>query len=394
MSKKRSHSPNVSRARHVAVLAVLLSLTDARAERLSVCAFSFNRPDEVQTFRSRLPEHDFEIVDLSPQLPRRAGEGADAEPPSWLASRCRSDLRCDLVVFSAEFAGRFFGASGMSVGLQEMEEAACQTRCQGLFHNPREVFLLACNTLATKDQDRRSPEEYLQVLLDHSFDRGAAERVVALRYGPLGPSFREALRRIFLGVPRIYGFASVAPAGGSTAPMLAKYFRSEGDYRRHLERAGRDMKPNQELLAAFRGTGLVQTPGLGPADPAARDRTEICALYDETRSVADRLRIAGRLLDRDDFLAFLPTIEVFVRRHPVAQMERKERRLFAEVQRHTAARDEVLRLVRELNVSALEMELAHLAVNLEWMPQKEFHRLAINGARELVGRPLLTSEVV
>jgi hypothetical protein len=232
------------------------------------------------------------------------------------------------------------------------------------------------------------------VLLDHGFDRGAAERVVALRYGPLGPSFREALRRIFMGVPRIYGFSSVAPTGDYTAPMLEKYFRSKGEYRRYLERAQRDTKPNQELLAAFHGTGLVQIAGLSPDDPTARDRTEICALYDETRGVADRLRIAGRLLDRGDFLAFLPTIEVFVRRHPVKQMEKKERGLFADIQRHAAARDEVLRLVRELNVSALKMELAHLAVNLEWMPPEEFRRLAIDGARELVGRPLLTSEVV
>jgi hypothetical protein len=166
MSKERVHPPTVSPA---AVLAVLLSLTpftEAHAERLRVCVFSFNRPDEVRTFRYRLPERDFELVDLSPQLPQPSGHGADAESPSWLSSRCRRDLHCDVVVYSAEFAGRFFGASGMSVGLQEMEEAACQTRCQGLFHSPREVFLLACNTLATKDQDRRSPEEYLQVLLE------------------------------------------------------------------------------------------------------------------------------------------------------------------------------------------------------------------------------------
>ena len=93
-----------------------------------------------------------------------------------------------MVVYSAEFAGRFFGNYGTSVGLQEMEEASCQARCDGLFHDPREVFLLACNTLATKDQDRRSPADYLQVLLSHGFDRASAERVVAFRYGPLSIS--------------------------------------------------------------------------------------------------------------------------------------------------------------------------------------------------------------
>ena len=161
---------------------------------------------------------------------------------------------CDLVVYSAEFAGRFFGKQGVSLSLQEMEEASCQPRCTGLFRRPREVFLLACNTLATKDEDSRTPEEYLHVLLDHGFDRAAAERVVELRYGPLGPSFREALRRVFAGVPRIYGFSSVAPRGEYTAPMLARYLRGQGDY----------------ATALLRKTGI-------------RRRTERCSTHSKAR---------------------------------------------------------------------------------------------------------------
>jgi hypothetical protein len=75
------------------------------------------------------------------------------------------------------------------------------------------------------------------VLLDHGFDRPSAERVVELRYGPLGPSFRESFRRIFTGVPRIYGFSSVAPRGEWTASRLREYFQSKGDYSRYLKRA-------------------------------------------------------------------------------------------------------------------------------------------------------------
>ena len=371
---------------------LLLALAgEAHAARLKVCAFSFNSPDEVQVFSSHLPDEDF--VDLSPHLPLPAGVASGGGGASWLSSLCRSDLQCDVVVYAAEFGGRFFGTYGMSVGLQEMEEASCQTRCRGLFHDAREVFLLACNTLATKDEDRRSPEEYLQVLLDHGFDHASAERVVALRYGPLGPSFREAVRRIFMGVPRIYGFSSVAPAGVPSATLLEKYFRSKGDYRRYLDQAGWDAGPNRELLAAFRGTGLVQAQGLSASEPAAADRTDVCNLYDESQSVAQRLRIIQRLLDRSDFLAFLPIIQVFVARHPAQQLKGEEGLLFAEIQKRDAARDQVLRLVHELNVSALKMELAHLALNLEWMKREEFRSLAVAGAKQLLGQPL-TSEVV
>src|SRR5262245_58774615 len=149
--------------------------------RRTVCVVSFNSTDEVEVFRSLLPRDQFDFIDLSPRSSgepassTRTASTADPAGPSpgqsWILDRCRPELQCDVVVYSAEFAGRFFGKQGFSLSLQEMEEAACQPRCQGLFQHPQEVFLLGCNTLATKDQDSRTPDEYLQVLLDHGFDR-------------------------------------------------------------------------------------------------------------------------------------------------------------------------------------------------------------------------------
>jgi hypothetical protein len=254
-------------------------------------------------------------------------------------------------------------------------------------------LLLGCNTLATKAQDRRTPEQYLQVLLDHGFDRATAERVVGARYGPLGPSFRESLRRVFMGVPRLYGFTSVAPAGEHTAPLLERYFRTKGDYRRYLEQADGDSGRNAELLAAFHGTSIVQTTGLTRTEPAAADRDEICRLYDEREAVAGRLRIIQRLMARTDFLAFLPTIQVFIDRHPPERLAGEERQLFEEVCRSGGGRDEVLRLVQDLDVSALKLELAHFARHLGWLTPASFRALALDAARHLLSR-LLTTEVV
>src|SRR5207245_507384 len=129
--------------------------------------------------------------------------------------------------------------------------------------------------LATKDEDRRTPPEYLQVLLDHGFDRASAEDVVEMRYGPIGPSFRETLRRTFAGVPRLYGFASVAPKSEYTVPMFASYLRATGDYARHLDQAEGRYDANGELLRAFHGTALTQAAGLRPSEPAASDRNAI-----------------------------------------------------------------------------------------------------------------------
>ncbi|TMA84871.1 MAG: hypothetical protein E6J77_12345, partial [Deltaproteobacteria bacterium] len=171
---------------------LLVGLASPAAARLRVCTLAFNGPEEVDVFRTHLRPEDFEIVDLSSVLAPAPTDGTTAS----LATRCPADLHCDVVVFSAEFGGHFFGRSGRSLSLQELEEASCQPRCAGLFHAPQEVFLLACNTLATKDQDKRTPADYLAVLRNHGFEEADAERVVAIRYGPLGQTFRETTRRI------------------------------------------------------------------------------------------------------------------------------------------------------------------------------------------------------
>jgi hypothetical protein len=364
--------------------------------RLKVCMVSLNEPDEVEAFRSNLDPRQFEFVAIrgSATSTYSPHQGAPEESgTSWLLNACRPEMTCDVMIYSAEFAGDFFGKSGVSLSLGEMEEASCQARCAGLFQRPLEVFLLACNTLATKDEDARTPEEYLQVLLDHGFERAAAERVVELRYGSLGPSFRESLRRIFAGVPRIYGFSSVAPRGEYAGPMLARYLRATPDYASALRKSAHDTARNQALLSAFKGTSLIQTVGLMPTDAGAIDRTHICALYDETRPLAERLRIAYGLLVRPDALSFVPTIEVFLWRHPSAQFSRMERAVFMEIQYLDAARDDVLEIVRRLNVSALKLEVAHFALLVGWLNQDEFHVMALDAAHQLLSQRL-SPEVV
>ncbi len=381
----------------LATIALLPGLAAAAAvpppARLKVCLVSLNEPNEAEVFRRSLDPKRFEFIDVRAAAnaahPPRIDDGADAP---WLVNACTADVRCDVMVYTAEFAGRFFGKLG-SLGLQEMEEASCQARCDGLFRQPAEVFLLACNTLATKSEDRRTPEQYLQVLLEHGFDRSSAERVVELRYGALGPSFRESLRRVFAGVPRIYGFSSVAPRGEITAPMLAHYLRGQGDYATALRRAGRTSDRNQALFTSFKGTALTQTTGLTPGEAAAVDRKDICSLYDESRPVLERLRIVYGFLLRGDALRYVPTLQVFLARHPAKSMTELERSVLAEIRALDGARDAVMGLVERLNVSALKLELAHFAALVGWLHPRELHALALDSANRLMHEPL-TPEVV
>jgi hypothetical protein len=358
-----------------------------------VCAFGFHSPHELDAIKSKLSPDDFVFTDLTPEFPDRVdseGSTLARTKTAWFMDRCRPDLSCDVVIYSGEFAGAFFGAYGHYVTVQEMEEASCQQRCRGLFSDPREVFLLACNTLATKSTDHRTPEEYRNVLLAHGYSHADAQRVVAVRYGPLGPSFRESLRRMFMGVPRIYGFSSVAPLGQFTAPRLQDYFRRKGDYAQYLEQVGRDSTTNQELLAAFAGMGLIQTTGVTPDEPTGADRTQVCRLYDDTESVSERLRTVKELLARTDFLSFLPTVEVFFGRHPPQQYDSGERRLLEEIQALETPRQKVTELVYQLDLSVLKMQLANLARQLGWLSPEEHERLAANGLKQLLAEPLST----
>lgn len=358
-----------------------------------VCAFGFHSPYELEAIRTSLPSDRFVFTDLSPVLAEGTASGGSTlarSTPEWFLDRCRPDLSCDIVIYSGEFAGAFFGSYGHYVTIQEMEEASCKKRCAGLFEHPREVFLLACNTLATKSVDHRTPEEYRNVLLAHGYSHTDAQRVVAARYGPLGPSFKDAMRRMFAGVPRIYGFSSVAPLGQFTAPPLREYFRRKGDYARFLEKAGRDSPTNEELRAAFTGMGIVQARGVDPDEPIGKDRALVCRLYDDAEPVRARLEIVRDLFERDDVLSFVPTVEVFFGRNPPDRFSGRERDIFAEIQSIEAARREITDLVNQSDLSVLKMQMANLARLLGWISPDEHEELAEEALKQLLAQPLST----
>jgi hypothetical protein len=301
--------------------AALLWSAPALARKYTVCSLTITTEDEIEEFREHLDPKDFEFVELTP------AEGRAFRMRPWFGDACSSDVQCDVLVISAEFAGSYFQDGGLNLPLQELEERSCGRQCGGILHRPLEVFLFACNSLASKERDRRTPDEYLQVLLDHGFDRAQAERVVAARYGELGSSFSETTRRVFAGVPLIYGFDSQAPSGRNVRPFVDAYLRAVGDYAKHLhdlekERDDRERQlHNASMERIFRHTALRETSGVRSGEPGFRKRRTACALYDERRSVAERLEIVEEIMGGPDFLVFLPNIQTLLDRHPPDALE-------------------------------------------------------------------------
>jgi hypothetical protein len=114
---------------------------EAHAEKRTVCTITVNSADEREVFRQRLPEGEYEFVEL-----------VERGRPDWLASACRQGVRCDLLVISGHFdSGTEFYSDRLaqreSLAVAEMERASCSDSCPGVFSQLKEVYLFGCNTM-------------------------------------------------------------------------------------------------------------------------------------------------------------------------------------------------------------------------------------------------------
>jgi hypothetical protein len=83
--------------------------------------------------------------------------------------------------------------------MDELERASCSDRAPGSFANLKEVYLFGCESL-NPDSSK-----------------------YASAYGESG---RDRMRRLFAGVPSIYGFSGAAPVGADGRDALNRYFDS------------------------------------------------------------------------------------------------------------------------------------------------------------------------
>ena len=161
----------------------------------TVCTMTINSSDEKEIFQSFLGK-DFNFLELT-------------DDDDWLESACEKKIRCDILVISGHFGGSFFGSSRHRLSLNTLQRKSCDTLCDGILKQPKEVFLFGCNTTAGKKPDHRTPEEYTEVLIADGFSRMEAEQVSAFRYSPIGQETQDKMKQIFPN-SRIYGYHSRA----------------------------------------------------------------------------------------------------------------------------------------------------------------------------------------
>ena len=339
----------------------VLGGADAHAAKRTVCTITVNSPDERETLRRSLPEDKFQFVEL-----------VERGRSDWLASACRQNVRCDVLVVSGHFDGgtEFYSDrldARESLPVDELERASCSASCSGLFSRLKEVYLFGCNTLNAATVESTAAE-VARTLVRSGRSPAEAEQVSRALNERHGESNRDGMRRIFMNVPVIYGFSAMAPLGVRAAPVLGRYLQATAGTEVGSGRA------SSRLLNHFAGTSMTATAGIGDADPRADYRREVCQFFDERLSAAQKLAFIHQVLGRDmaEVRMFFERIEHF--HASLTQAERQEPSFVREVAAiagDRVARERYLTFARDVDRPQIRARMMHVARTLGWLSPED-----------------------
>jgi hypothetical protein len=341
-----------------ALLAALLAATaaGALAQKQTVCTVTVNSPDERDVLRRHLPAERYDFVEL-------------VEPgrSDWLESSCRRQVTCDVLIVSGHFAGTEFYSSrphvAETLSVDALERASCSASCPGLFARLKEVYLFGCDTLNPSPVRLQTPE-LARSLAREGAAPEEAERLARALASRHGGSALEHMRRLFPGVPVIYGFSSKAPYGRYAGPMLDRYLASNG-----LGEFGTG-RVNEGLRRLFAPASMVVSEGQRPDDPDAGYRAEACGYFDTRTSAAAKLAHVRATMTRSmaEARLTLDRSEKFLR--GLTPAERGDPAFAAELAAFAAdapLRQRFLGLARDTDDPAVRVRLLALARSLGWL---------------------------
>ena len=352
--------PLSSRFVQLGLLGVLLIaawVSDAHAEKKTVCTITVNSADEKEVFRRYLPSDTFDFVEL-----------VERGRPDWLASACRKGVRCDLLVISGHFddGTEFYsGRAGVreSLPVEVLQRASCSNSCPGLFSQLKEVYLFGCNTLDPGAR-RSASDEIARSFARSGYSPEEAERLSSALNERYGESNRDRMRQIFSDVPVIYGFSAKAPLGASAGPMLERYFQSGAGSEIGSGRAG------SKLVGVFAASSMTVTSGLNDGEPQAEFRHDVCRLSDERSSAAEKLDFVHGFMKREmaEVRMFLDYIEKYAA--TLGETERQTpavSRALAEIAADKLARARYLEFARDADEPAVRARMLRVAHDLGWL---------------------------
>ncbi|MBC7386801.1 MAG: hypothetical protein H7301_11660 [Cryobacterium sp.] len=338
------------------------------AEKRTACFTTINSSDEKEAFITALNPRDWDLVELT-------GLDSSGDQTLWFDDACRKNIQCDINVISGHFAGEFFGSSGFRLTLDDLENHSCAEDCSGILRHPREVYLLGCNTLATRDGDHRTQQQYYDVLVQDGYTPEDARRVSEDRYGVFGQWNKSKMERAFIGIPYLYGFSSTSQKGNVQGPRIRDYLSKIGDYTAHFdqivsEKTNAISKPNQILKVSIQSEDFIQCRGLDPSDPNYSVHLDICSLFDRKKPMADRLALAEKMFRGDQLLMLLPSIQNFLKQN-ARIIHRDYASLFSRLSESSNARKTIMDAIESVKMSETRLEWMRFAQTMGWISREE-----------------------
>lgn len=359
-------------------------------QKKTICTATINSTEEKESFQKYLSADYFNFVEL-------VKNKTDID---FLSRSCRSQkIKCDVVLVSGHFGGGFTDNKTFFLPVEDMEKTSCGG-CPNVLGDASVVYLFGCNTLAGKDLDGRTPEEYFQVLTDEvGLEPAEARATVAVRYSALGDSFNDRLRRIFKGSAVIAGFNSKAPLGSQIQPSINAYFgnlvpglkhdgileewertkisvkyyqmldqlkadQANGNNRRIYE-SGKRIFPDLRNMV---GGGFTDVPGIMAGSNEEFVANKLCSMKD---SAKERLKGIEDIINTGDRLSVIQMLPYLLDMSKRGQhMNGEQKAFFARLGQNPTIRDIIVGekgIVSELNGAPEEQtNTVDLAVNLGW----------------------------
>lgn len=362
--------------------------------KINACFITLNSENEKHVFSKHLsqgPNRDkFNLIELN--------NGSR----DWFNIACKSKIRCDLVLISGEFAGRFFGDKG-NLTLEEIESKSCTEECKGLLNDPKEVFLMGCNTLAGKEEDSRTAEEYLNVLVTHGTPLPEAVLRTEERYGSVNNTNRNRFQKAFKGVPHIYGFNSIGPSGKTVEPMLKNYLQKVPDYSDHMTKletrkavllSGKVLgESNNELEKSLRYTAFIQCNGY----PTSKDMDETtrfnCLLNDPKKSKVEKLEAIRDVLKSGDIGITINEIHHFLSGMEPYYLNEDETRLLNSIKGNQEIRARFLESMDKIKMPHLKLKYSDLAVQYGWLGKDAGKEAFVKAVQSSFSPPMNTEKI-
>jgi hypothetical protein len=334
---------------------------NVHAGKRTVCTITVNSTEERDAFRRHLPDKDFQFVELVERGRR-----------DWLASACKQQVKCDMLVISGHFNGNDFFSDQLQVDeylpVAEMERASCSDSCPGLFSRLKEVYMFGCDSLNSERMQGVSAE-IVRTLVTGGQSRAEAERVAQMLVDGHAESNRDVMRRVFVNTPAIYGFSSVAPLGATAGPILGRYLQASSS-----KEVGSG-RPNQRLLGHFAAHSMSMTTGLRDNEPRAAHRAEVCRFVDDRLTAPQKLGFVHAILQRDPAQArmFLDRIERLLATLSSDQRQAPEvAQALAQIARDDRSRDRYLAYARNTDTASTRVRMTDIAHSLGWLSDGEY----------------------